>query len=81
MDSPETKPAIPVPGIDPAMPEKSSVLYGRLLGYVKPLRVYFLLGVFGFVVYSASSTLFFDLLRLSRNLELQLVISSTTNSG
>lgn len=45
------------------MPEKSGVLYKRLLGYVKPLRAYFLLGVLGFVMYSASSIKFFDLLQ------------------
>jgi ATP-binding cassette, subfamily B, bacterial MsbA len=38
-------------------------LYSRLLSYLKPLRGFFLLGVLGFVIYSASSIRFFDLLR------------------
>ena len=47
----------------PVSSEKGSVLYGRLLRYVIPLKLYFLLGVFGFVLYSTSSVKFFDLLQ------------------
>ncbi len=46
-----------------AAPSNSAALYARLLGYVKPLRSFFLLGILGFVLYSASSILFFDLLQ------------------
>ena len=37
-------------------------LYQRLLTYLKPLRPFFLLGIFGFVIFSAASLWFFDLL-------------------
>ena len=38
-------------------------LYGRLLSYLKPLRGFFALGVLGFIIYSASSIKFFELLQ------------------
>jgi len=41
----------------------SFALYKRLLGYLRPLRVFFLLGIFGFVIFSAASIWFFDLLQ------------------
>ncbi|MBT6042863.1 MAG: lipid A export permease/ATP-binding protein MsbA [Gammaproteobacteria bacterium] len=37
-------------------------LYQRLLAYLSPLRPFFLLGIFGFVIFSAASLWFFDLL-------------------
>ncbi|MBT5484746.1 MAG: lipid A export permease/ATP-binding protein MsbA [Gammaproteobacteria bacterium] len=37
-------------------------LYQRLLAYLRPLRPFFLLGIFGFVIFSAASLWFFDLL-------------------
>jgi len=55
--------------VNPAEPEKTAEfisgfsLYGRLLSYLKPLLGLFLLGVIGFVMYSASSVKFFDLLQ------------------
>ncbi len=55
--------------VNPAEPEKTAEfisdfsLYGRLLSYLKPLFGFFLLGVIGFVMYSASSVKFFDLLQ------------------
>lgn len=55
--------------VNPAEPEKTVEfisgfsLYGRLLSYLKPLFGLFLLGVIGFVMYSASSVKFFDLLQ------------------
>ncbi len=55
--------------VNPAEPEKTAEfisdfsLYGRLLSYLKPLFRFFLLGVIGFVMYSASSVKFFDLLQ------------------
>ncbi|MDG2174910.1 MAG: lipid A export permease/ATP-binding protein MsbA [Gammaproteobacteria bacterium] len=54
-----------IAGISPSPPESagSFSLYARLLSYLKPLRRFFLLGVLGFVIYSASSIRFFDLLR------------------
>jgi len=60
-DSPVSR--APLPGLAPGTPQNSAALYARLLGYVKPLRTYFLLGVLGFVIYSASSIQFFDLLQ------------------
>jgi subfamily B ATP-binding cassette protein MsbA len=41
----------------------STGLYWRLLSYLKPLRGFFLLGVFGFVLYSLSNIQFFELLK------------------
>ena len=38
------------------------VLYQRLLSYLKPLRLFFLLAIFGFAIFSAASIWFFDLL-------------------
>lgn len=55
--------------VNPAEPEKTAEfisgfsLYGRLLSYLKPLLGLFFLGVIGFVMYSASSVKFFDLLQ------------------
>ncbi len=55
--------------VNPAEPEKTAKfisdfsVYGRLLSYLKPLFGLFLLGVIGFVMYSASSVKFFDLLQ------------------
>ena len=55
--------------VNPAEPEKTAEfisgfsLYGRLLSYLRPLLGLFLLGVIGFVMYSASSVKFFDLLQ------------------
>jgi ATP-binding cassette, subfamily B, bacterial MsbA len=65
-----------IAGISPSPPEGagSFSLYARLLSYLKPLRRFFLLGVLGFVIYSASSISFFDLLR-------ELVDTIGTGSG
>jgi len=43
--------------------ESGFSIYRRLLSYVTTLRVFFLLGVFGFILYSASSIEFFNLLQ------------------
>ncbi len=63
MASPETSTTAAAANQAATAPLNSAALYGRLLGYVRPLRSYFLLGIFGFVLYSASSILFFDLLQ------------------
>ena len=63
MTSPETSTTAVAANQAATAPLNSAALYGRLLGYVRPLRSYFLLGIFGFVLYSASSILFFDLLQ------------------
>jgi subfamily B ATP-binding cassette protein MsbA len=63
MASPETSTTAAAANQAATAPLNSVALYGRLLGYVRPLRSYFLLGIFGFVLYSASSILFFDLLQ------------------
>jgi subfamily B ATP-binding cassette protein MsbA len=49
--------------ISPPRDVDSFSLYGRLLSYLKPLGGYFALGVLGFIIYSASSIKFFDLLQ------------------
>ncbi len=63
MDAQDTSSAAPLPGTVPPKHENSLALYKRLLGYVKPLRAYFMLGVLGFIIYSTSSIKFFDLLQ------------------
>ena len=63
MASPETSTTAAAANQAATAPLNSAALYGRLLGYVRPLRSYFLLGIFGFVLFSASSILFFDLLQ------------------
>ena len=63
MDNPTTSSNTLVPGLATVPPGKSAALYARLLGYVKPLRWFFVLGIVGFILYSASSILFFDLLQ------------------
>jgi subfamily B ATP-binding cassette protein MsbA len=63
MASPETSTTAAAANQAATAPLNSAALYRRLLGYVRPLRSYFLLGIFGFVLYSASSILFFDLLQ------------------
>jgi ATP-binding cassette, subfamily B, bacterial MsbA len=45
-----------------ATTQSGIALYQRLLSYLKPLRAFFLLGIFGFVIFSAASLWFFDLL-------------------
>ncbi len=56
-------PLSPEPVLNSVPGTGSLALYKRLLSYVRPLRVYFLLGVFGFVIFSAASIWFFDLLQ------------------
>ena len=63
MASPETSTTAAAANQAATAPLNSAALYRRLLGYVRPLRSYFLLGIFGFVLFSASSILFFDLLQ------------------
>ena len=46
----------------PANESGAIALYQRLLAYLRPLRPFFLLGIFGFVIFSAASLWFFDLL-------------------
>ena len=59
--SPSSSPLDPASNTAPA--PGSFALYKRLLGYLRPLRVFFLLGIFGFVIFSAASIWFFDLLQ------------------
>lgn len=47
-----------------AKPDASSLqIYWRLLGYLKPYRAAFLVGVLGFAIYAASNYLFLDILK------------------
>ena len=55
--------SIPAPSSISAESASGFSIYKRLLSYLKPLTGFFLLGVIGFVMYSASSVKFFDLLQ------------------
>lgn len=45
------------------VPQSAWKIYGRLLGYLKPYKMTFLIGVIGFVLYATSNYLFLDILK------------------
>ncbi|HWV15925.1 MAG TPA: lipid A export permease/ATP-binding protein MsbA [Cellvibrio sp.] len=44
-------------------PQSAWKIYGRLLGYLKPYKMTFLIGVIGFILYAASNYMFLDILK------------------